>query len=184
MNLWGGPEEAAGEGAPCLGSWGRAWLTTGRQEGEIKISPQNAKNLGHLSKHREGRRLRLADWTLSLGTDGLLNSTHGGGAEAKLKSGSSSLTSWFAHCTASSEMGIWRGQGFGSQKSREPPVAQRLCPQGGQLSPRWELLLRSPWGWVPQLQTSPFLSMCLPGVSFRSVSSLPRLALRLISVEA
>lgn len=78
-----------------------------------------------------------------------------------------------AHCPASSEMGSWRGQGFGSQESRGRPAAQCVCPQGGQLSPGWEPLPRSPWGWVPQLQTSPFLRVRLPGVSFRSVSSLP-----------
>lgn len=51
-------------------------------------------------------------------------------------------------------------------------------------SPEWEPHSWSPWGRGPQLQTSPFHSVSLPGVSFRSVFSLPRLALRLISVGA
>lgn len=110
--------------------------------------------------------------------DGLPNSIRGGcgGVEVKLKSGFSFRSSYLALCTTSSEVGSWRGQGFGSQESRGAPKAD--CGRWVGATPL------VPMGMGAQLQTSPFLSQCLPGVSIRPVFSPALLALRLISVGA
>lgn len=46
-----------------------------------------------------------------------------------MKSGSSLLSPRFAHCTASSEVGSWRGQGLGSPVTSG---SMHVCPPAGQ----------------------------------------------------
>lgn len=135
MNLWGAPAEAAGARAPCLGSVGQ-WFDTRKVKRRNKTEPHNVR---------------------AMGTRGSLGHSFPGAAE--LLSGSPHVVwargklglapgSWpqFAHCTAFSEGGGWRGHGLGSEESGDQWLKASVSPRP-KVGTGWGQAPGSPWGW-------------------------------------